>query len=180
MPDTKPLSPEAQEMLNLMLKRTAPKLDPTQAPPIPAQMLPQPPTVGSPEFLRAVKTLTDKHPEVKRSVSQFRQGPTSGTGKRVMEAGFPIDKFAGLNLLGGFDRSNKEMAINPDTSGRELIDVLQHEASHSQGAGEQDAVLLDALTGSTIDNNSINTAKKLGPDALMVLLRMALDRDNAR
>lgn len=171
-----PQDPVNKELLDLMLSRTKPELDPTKAPPIPAQMLPQPPTVGNKEFLFSVKGLLDKHPELKRSVSQFRQGPTEGTGVRMVESKLPVDTFAGTNLLGGFDRTNKQIAINPDATGRELQDTLRHEAAHSQGANEMQATLLDALLDSSIDNEAIANAKKLKKEDINSLLNFLIQK----
>lgn len=129
--------------------------DSPKPPPTPDIFLPDPPAVGGKDFARAVQAVLKDFPGIKRGIPKIVHGPTYGSMYQMQMSKLPVEKFAGTNLLGVTDMTPnspnfKEIGINPDVQGDELLEVLAHELAHTEGAGELSARITQKMYADAI------------------------------
>ena len=99
----------------------------------PAEFLPDPLVIGDQFSSVLARELLNLDPHTKSNVSHIMMGPTRGTMDRVSMDNLPIDSFMNTNLMGLYDKRNKQIAVNPRLEGADLIRTLIHEIAHAAG-----------------------------------------------
>lgn len=117
--------------------------------PHPTMFQPDPLVVGGKDQAIQGLRMLNLNPIVKQNVSQITHGPTRGTMEQMIDSQLMPGDFENTNLLGQYDRSNKQIAISPRLRrpGTQLP-VLGHELAHAAGwfeNGAEDAE--DKLSG---------------------------------
>lgn len=113
----------------------------------PAIFKPEPPVIGSPRLARSVKEIYRTVPELRHAdVKQINAGPTPGVAETLREYKFPVGMFDKTNLLGMYDRRDKQVFVRPNIDLGTELNTIAHELTH--GMGEEE-IMSDAVGSAT-------------------------------
>lgn len=89
------------------------------------------------ELGAAINALYKIAPEAKGWADKFTMGPTHAAIETYTQNGIPIERFGKTNLLGIWDRGDRDISISPLTTDMEggMPRTLVHETGHSVGIG---------------------------------------------